>query len=171
MLACKRFLGVPLKAPNKAVYGELGRFPLVVNSQLRCIKYWFKLLQMSNERLPKQAYLMLVTLDKNGKRCLDTKVRELSSKTEFFFVWLIQGVQHLRLFIKELRQRLVDIFVQEWTGAIRGKERYCLYKLSCVTSRFELSTYQQNIDIYSHVSLYRPRPFPTTQAVKASLPK
>ena len=34
MMACKRFLGVPLRTPNKMVYGELGRYPLFVNSTL-----------------------------------------------------------------------------------------------------------------------------------------
>ena len=28
LMACKRFLGVPLRTPNKVVYGELGRYPL-----------------------------------------------------------------------------------------------------------------------------------------------
>ena len=31
MMACKRFLGVPLRTPNKMVYGELGRYPLFEN--------------------------------------------------------------------------------------------------------------------------------------------
>ena len=44
MMACKRFLGVPLRTPNKMVYGELGRYPLFVNSTLRCLKYWLRVL-------------------------------------------------------------------------------------------------------------------------------
>ena len=39
MMACKRLFGVPLRTPNKMVYGELGRDPLFVNSTLRCLKY------------------------------------------------------------------------------------------------------------------------------------
>ena len=27
LMACKRFLGVPVRTPNKMVYGDLGRFP------------------------------------------------------------------------------------------------------------------------------------------------
>ena len=30
--ACKHFVNVPLKTPNKMVYGDLGRYPLFVNS-------------------------------------------------------------------------------------------------------------------------------------------
>ena len=28
LMACKRFLGVPVRTPSKMVYGNLGRFPL-----------------------------------------------------------------------------------------------------------------------------------------------
>jgi hypothetical protein len=61
LMACKRYLGVPTRTPNKMVYGELGRFPLFVTSYVRCIKYWFRLLQMEQIRLPSQAYRMLVS--------------------------------------------------------------------------------------------------------------
>ena len=39
LMACKRFLGVPVRTPNKMVYGDLGRFPLFINSYISCIKY------------------------------------------------------------------------------------------------------------------------------------
>ena len=32
LLACKRYLGLSIRTPNKMVYGELGRFPLFVAS-------------------------------------------------------------------------------------------------------------------------------------------
>ena len=40
LMACKRYLGVPIRIPNEMVYGELGRFPLFVASYVRCVKYW-----------------------------------------------------------------------------------------------------------------------------------
>ena len=68
-LACKRFLNVPLKTPNKCVYGDLGRYPLFVNSCIRAVKYWFKLLHMNENRLPKEAYHMQINMELNGKCC------------------------------------------------------------------------------------------------------
>ena len=53
LLACKRYLGVPIKTPNKMIYGELGRYPLFVNSNIRCIKYWFRILQMKKTQTSK----------------------------------------------------------------------------------------------------------------------
>ena len=39
--ACKLLLNVPSYTPNDMVLGDLGRFPLFVNSAARCIQYWF----------------------------------------------------------------------------------------------------------------------------------
>ena len=66
LMACKRYLGVPSRTPNKMVYGELGRYPLFIASHVRCIKYWFRLLYMEQSRLPNQAYRMLVNLDERN---------------------------------------------------------------------------------------------------------
>ena len=146
MLACKRFLGVPLKTPNKMVYGELGRYPLFINSSVRWLKYWFRLLEMDHQRLPKQAYMMLVLLDQNGKTCWATEVRELLFRTGFGYVWLNQGVHNIGGFIKAFKQRLFDMFVGEWTSTVRDKDRYALY--SIVTEDFGRASYIQDINIY-----------------------
>ena len=58
--ALKRFLNVPLRAPNKIVYGETGRYPLQINSTLRAVKYWLKLLRMENVRYPNVVYKILI---------------------------------------------------------------------------------------------------------------
>lgn len=146
MLACKRFLGVPLKTPNKMVYGELGRFPLYINSTVRCLKYWFRLLQMDPQRLPKQAYAMLILQDQNGKRCWATEIRELLFRTGFGFVWMNQGVQDIGGFLKVVKQRLLDMFMQEWSSTIRNKERYIMY--SIIKDDFGKAAYIQDVSIY-----------------------
>lgn len=88
MLACNRFLGVPMCTPNNMVYGDLGRYPLYVNSSTNTIRYWFKLLEMDQSRLPHKAYHMLLELDGKGKRCWVSNVREILCETGFGIVWL-----------------------------------------------------------------------------------
>ena len=146
MLACKRFLGVPMKTPNKMVYSELGRYPLYINTSIKCIKYWFKVLQMEPRRIPNQAYLMLLSLDESGKRNWVTHIKELLQSLGFDYVWRDQGVLNVGGFLKALRQRMFDIFIQEWSGVVRNKERYVLY--SGVTNSFEKAAYIENIDVY-----------------------
>lgn len=146
MLACKRFLGVPLKTPNKMVYSELGRYPLFINSSVRCIKYWFKVLQMEPHRLPKQAYSMLLAMDVNGKRNWVTHIKELLLSLGFGYVWMDQGVLNTGGFLTAFRQRMIDTFIQEWSVVVRNKSRYELY--SRVTNNFGRAAYIKNIDVY-----------------------
>ena len=87
MMGCKRFLGVPTRTPNKMIYGDLGRYPLYVNSYSNCLRYRLKLLQMGPDRLPCQAYQMLLELDKSGKNCWVSSVREILCATGFNIVW------------------------------------------------------------------------------------
>ena len=130
MIACKRFLGVPIKTPNKMVYGDLGRYPLFINSYVSVIRYWCKLLQMNKERITYKAYSMLLNLDEAGKKCWVSEVREMLSLTGFNYVWLNQDVGDVKMFLAKFKQRLIDMFIQEWTGTIRDRDRYDSYR-SC----------------------------------------
>lgn len=144
--ACKRFLGVPLRSPNKMVYGELGRFPLHINSHVRCIKYWFRLLQMEPDRLPSQAYRMLLNKDELGKKCWASQVREILCKTGFQYVWLQQGVGNVNSFIRVFKQRLIDMFIQEWSETIEERQRYETYR--SFKSLFAGEQYINDISVY-----------------------
>ena len=70
----KSYLGIGKFASNKAVLGESGRYSLFVSSQVRVIKYWFKLLKMDTFRYPYQCYQMLKRLDDNGKQSWSSDV-------------------------------------------------------------------------------------------------
>ena len=67
LFALKKILGVELRTPNDFVYGETNRYPLFVNSVVRCIRYRLKLTRMEASKLPKKAYRMLHVLDERGK--------------------------------------------------------------------------------------------------------
>ena len=96
--ACTRFLGVPLRSPDKMVHGELGRYPLYVNSTLRCLKYWLRVLKMDDSRLPKQAYTMMMSMVENEKKCWGAEVQNVLSINGFYCVWLQQGIRNERSF-------------------------------------------------------------------------
>jgi hypothetical protein len=146
MMACKRFLGVPLRTPNKMVYGELGRYPLFVNSTVRCLKYWLRVLKMDDSRFPKQAYNMMISMDESEKNCWVTEVKNVLSRNGFYCVWLQQGVGNEKKFLSEFKQRLSDNFVQEWNATIRDKDRYLPYRN--FKTMFEPEQYLSLLDIY-----------------------
>jgi len=128
MLACKRFLNVSPRTPNKMVYGELGRHPLHIIHCVKAIKYWLRLLKMDEKRLPKQAYRMLVSMDANGKTNWVTNLRGIICKAGFGHVWYNEGVGNENSFCKAFRQRLVDMYMQEWQDALFSSDRFSLYR-------------------------------------------
>ena len=101
---------------------------------------------MGNDRLPKTGYEMLLCLDRNGKDCWVSKIREILYETGFNFVWLQQGVGDKNSFLRSFKQRLVDMFIQEWSGAVRDKDRYEMYR-SFKTSFEKRSIFQTLIYI------------------------
>ena len=143
-LACKRFLNVHLRVPNKLVYGELGRFPLYINSAIRCFKYWMKLLKLDEARLPRQAYIMLKNLDEKGKVCWATYVKETLFKLGFGIVWVEQSVGNEKQFLSEVKQRMIDIFMQEWHNSIMTKDIFRNYRL--FKNTFGKETYLDDIN-------------------------
>ena len=56
MFACKQFLNVGVQTPNKMIYGDLGRYPMFVTFAIGCVRYWLRIVNLSDEKLPKKAY-------------------------------------------------------------------------------------------------------------------
>ena len=74
--ALKRFLGVDRRTPNDLIYGETNHYPIHIIAAVQCIRYWIKLLQMDNVRIPRKAYNMLFSLDARSKENWVSKFRK-----------------------------------------------------------------------------------------------
>lgn len=140
-MVCKRFLNVPLRTPNKLVYGELGRYPLFINSCVRTVKYWLRILAMNDERLPKQAYKMLLKVDENAKQCWVTRLKTILCNLGFNEVWNQQSVGHERAFLVTLKERLIAQYNIDWWNAINSSDRFNVYfsfkTILCAEQYFE----------------------------------
>ena len=144
--ACKHFLGVPSCTPNKMIYCELGRYPLYINSAVRTLKYWLRIIQLSPNRLPNQAYHMLLGLDNMGKQTWASCIRQMLSNCGFYYVWFQHNVGNVKMFLKEFKTRLQDIFKQELFSTLRDKTRYNLFR--SFKTDFSRESYLLDIDVY-----------------------
>ena len=100
---------------------------------MNCIRYWLKLVQMQNHRLPRKAYTSLYTLDERGHTNYNwvSKVRNCLCVNGFRNVWMQQGVGDVKSFLKILKQRLIDVRWQNVNGHLNGSERFEFYNMFC----------------------------------------
>jgi hypothetical protein len=142
MYACKKVLSVSQKTPNSMIYGELGRHPLYINTFVKAVKYWLRLVQMPNGRFAKAAYETLKTMDERGTSTWVTSTRSILFRFGFGIVWICQGVGNQVCFIREFKQRLVDCFSQEWHDKISTSERFEHYR-----------EFKQTLEVEQYLSL------------------
>ena len=133
----KRYLNVSIRTPNVLVYGETGRYSLRINIAIKCIKYWLRVIKMQHHRLPFKAYKMMLYLHEQNKRTWASDVCFFLHEHGFQNVWENQGVGDENLFLKTLKDRLIDAFILDWTMKMRSKERYTFY--SSLKSSFKIS--------------------------------
>ena len=128
MFACKKLLGVSARTPNTFIYAELNRYPLFIDSQIRTLKYWLKLLLLDETRIPRQAY------EKSRRELTNThgwcyKLKNMLDKGGYSNVWLDQGTVNINSFVKSFKQRLIDINWQDWHAKLTEKDRFSSYRL------------------------------------------
>ena len=104
------------------MYAETGRFPLSITLKLRSLKYWFRLLKLDSKRICKQAYETLLLLSEHGSDNWVTQIKQLLQINGFGIVWLSKGVGCEKMFIKEIKLRLIDCFRQNWNEKMSNSE-------------------------------------------------
>ena len=127
LFALKRFLNVSLHCSNSLVYAETGRYPLHICSQLRAVKFWFKLLKLPNDRIVNRAYHMLVNLDADSKTNWVSDIRTILISNGYGYVWLFKSVGCEKTFLFNLKQTLIDCFHQGWHAKVSDSEKYEFY--------------------------------------------
>ena len=79
--------------------------------------------------------------------CLSVSLTEMEKTAGFLeLVWLQQEVGDKNSFLRSFKQRLVDMFIQERSGADRNKDRYEIYR--SFKTIFEKEKNISNTDIY-----------------------
>ena len=129
LFATKRFWRL-CNRTSVIVYGESGRYPLAISSQIRSIQYWLRLLKLNQDRLHFGAYRCSQNLAERGKVSWAGRVKELPLKQGFGEVWYNQGVGDEKKFLRTFSQRLKDCFGQNWHDKLESSDRFFEYKNS-----------------------------------------
>ena len=143
---CKKLLGVRMQTQNNFIYGELGRTSIKCKRVLGVIKYWLKIIQLDNIKYVRIVYdaLYRQIVTKPNKKSWVTSVRDLLQSLGFNDVWLFQGVGHISIFLSSVKQRINDVFVQNWYSELQDSTRARSYILF---AEFKLQKYLKCINI------------------------
>eukprot|EP00745_Piridium_sociabile_P007875 TRINITY_DN15294_c0_g1_i12.p1 TRINITY_DN15294_c0_g1~~TRINITY_DN15294_c0_g1_i12.p1 ORF type:complete len:129 (-),score=4.40 TRINITY_DN15294_c0_g1_i12:1-387(-) len=115
--AIKRFPSVPLHSSNKMLYGETGRYPLFVNTWvkcIKCIKYWLKLNRFPMSRLCRQACERLLLQHEPGHLICESNVQQIVCENFFAAVWVSKGIGYGCGSISEFTDRLTSCCKQRY---------------------------------------------------------
>ena len=129
----KRILCVKTSTQNDFIYGELGRMPLQNIRFYIIIKYWLKILHTDENKFIKKVYTLLCqdTLDNRNIINWCSSLRNLLCNLGFYDAWLFQGVGNVDIFLSNVKLRLKDQYIQNWTSNINESSRALFYRNIC----------------------------------------
>lgn len=127
---CKNVLKLKRCTANFFVYGELGRYPLVVKRHVQIIKYWLKIVVQHSNKLVCKAYKTMYTACEVDHSIVNwaSQVRDLLNSLGYGHVWLYQGVANAKLFLNEFQQRVYDNALQNWNNSVRNSSQSLMYR-------------------------------------------
>ena len=135
----KHLLGVKDTTCIKALYGEMGCFPLYIDHTIRLLKYWYRLAFSEKGTLIYAAYHSLRNLQLSGFNTWLGKVVTLLEKVNMSHLWYneCENQEQIEHIIHKIVPTLLkDIFIEHWKTTIceqpvlrtytRFKKEFCL---------------------------------------------
>ena len=143
---CKKSLGVKQSSQNDFIYGELGRINFATHRYISIIRYWLKIVTLTDTKYVKCIYSMLLQdiRQNHNKSNWASSVRDLLSRHGFYNIWLSKGVENPNSFLQHFKQKVKDIFIQEWHARLENSTRARFY---INIADFKFQTYLDNLTI------------------------
>ena len=116
LFVIKRLLGVCMKTLNGLVHSETYKFPITLNSAVRCIRYWLKITWM------------VKTIGAWGNRDWFSNAGLQLLHYGFVSVMMNQGVARMNEFIRCFRERRTDSRWQNWEVRVKLGLVYITFK-------------------------------------------
>jgi hypothetical protein len=146
----KRILNVKMSTNTLALYGETGRYPLIISRKIKIIKYWFKLINSYSTNTILYATYITLLNDCESRNNWLSNVRQLLQDTGFNDVWMFRdSVISPKQFIAEFKIRLKDIHISEWRHAVGQSSALELF--NALKPNYGMSEYIITMDNAKHI--------------------
>jgi hypothetical protein len=138
---CRKVLGVRQSTNLDALYGELGRLPLYIHRKLLILKYWIKILSLSEDSILFKIFVMLkLDADRgntyNGQNWAHI-VYEILHEYRLTHLWHEQF--NFQVELSTVQKRITDCYNRLWYTNINNSNRlrtYCLFKHEFCTEKY-----------------------------------
>ena len=128
----KLILNLKKSTPNCMVYGETGVMPLKVDVHARIVSYWTKLIYPTTNNLSSKLYAIALS---HFRHSIGTKfswlenVKNILISCGFSGFWDMHTFPNRNWLIKATKQKLVDLFLNEWQSQIENNTSCYNYRL------------------------------------------
>ena len=104
----KSTLDVRKQTPTPAIYGDTGRFPLITWQHIKAVKYWCRILKLSQSHPVRNAYNMLLEVEAIGFTNWCSRIRSVLERAGLHQTW--ESIK----FMLSFKESIVRIFTQRW---------------------------------------------------------
>ena len=125
----KSTLGVRKQTPTPAIYGDTGRFRLIIRQHIKAVKYWCRILKLSRSHPVRNAYNMLLELDAIGFTNWCSRIRSVLERTGLDQTWESQTIGDTNKFMLSFKESIVRVFTQQWRKDIESSFKLRTYAL------------------------------------------
>ena len=132
----KRILGVKSSTQNDFVYGTLGRVPLIILRHYKIIKYWTNIVLGKKSFYVNLVYSSSLQYIESNDKNWAYNVRKLLCSNGFGDIWRNQSVFDQDCFLRAFKERLFDIFKQQWSFRLSESSRASFYRVIVDTHSF-----------------------------------
>jgi exonuclease III len=149
-----KFLKLALRVKGStcttALYGETGRFPLLLRQKVKLVQYWLRLQALPEHMIVKQVYIMLRNMDNIGYRNWTTNVREVLVEYDLEEMWHNENILKSESpnCIKTFKDRVYQKYMLNWYSDIQNfpsMRSYVLFKKEFCMESYLLNITDQTV--------------------------
>lgn len=133
------------------IYAELGIMPVAVDIQSRMISFWSKLIENDQYDIHKLSSLIYKVIYASHNSCgiksqWIENIKSLICSLGFAGIWYSQSFTNRNWFVKAIKQKLKDVFIQNWLAIIGISSASNIYRI--FKTKFEQSLYLSILPTY-----------------------
>ena len=153
----KSIFNMKQSTPNVMIYGEFGVYPIEIDINVKMISFWSKVAQRDSLKNSNLLYQHLYYSNTNTSSKWLDYCKNILRNTGFSGIWSNQSVDNPKWLVESTKQRLKDLYINEWHRKIDESSSCLNYRLFKDTFKFENYLTKLSFDMRKTLISFRTR--------------